>query len=90
MNEQRLHHLLSDSHIYIYDVDLATRKMTFSHSLSHTDHTITVDEYLDMVDESEREDATHHFGGKTTSSPSCDISGTTRERQQPKANSQKP
>lgn len=64
MHEQRLHHLLSDSHIYIYDVDLATRKMTFSHSLSHTDHTITVDEYLDMVDESEREDATHHFGGQ--------------------------
>ena len=63
-HEQRLHHLLNDSHIYIYDVDLATRQMTFSHSLSHTDYTLTVDEYLDMVDESEREEATQLFAGK--------------------------
>ena len=56
-HEQRLHHLLSDSHIYIFDVDLKTRIMNFSHSLSHTDYTLTMDEYLNMVDAEEQEDA---------------------------------
>ncbi|MBR1668626.1 MAG: transporter substrate-binding domain-containing protein [Bacteroidaceae bacterium] len=56
-HEQRLHHLLKDSHIYIYDIDFATKTMTFSYSLSHVDYSISIDEYLAMVDDEEREDA---------------------------------
>ena len=60
-HEQRLHHLLKDSHIYIFDIDLAAQKMTFSYSLSHVDYSISIDEYLAMVDEDEREDAAQQF-----------------------------
>ena len=60
-HEQRLHHLLKESHIYIYNIDLATRTITFSHSLSHVDYTLTIDEYLSMVADEEREDAERHF-----------------------------
>ena len=59
--EQRLHHLLKESHIYIFDIDLATRTMSFSHSLSHTDYTMTIDEYLEMVDDEEKEEAARQF-----------------------------
>ncbi len=56
-HEQRLHHLLTDSNIYIYDIDLASQTVTYSHSLSKTDYTITIDEYMDMIDDEERSEA---------------------------------
>lgn len=60
-HEQRLHHLLTGSNIYIYDIELATRTMTFSHSLSKTEYTITIDDYISMVDDKEQDEATEQF-----------------------------
>lgn len=49
--KRRLHHLLVNSNIYIYNVDLVSRTISFSQSLDEDGRVMPIDEYLEMVDE---------------------------------------
>ena len=51
--ELRLQRLLSDGSIYIFDADISTRTMVFSHSFRKKEYTMTFDEFLDMLAEDE-------------------------------------
>ena len=51
--EQRLQRLLYDGSIYIFEADIATRTMVFSHSYRKKEYIITFDEFLDMLVEDE-------------------------------------
>lgn len=59
--EQRLHRLLLDGSIYIFEADIATRTMTFSHSFRKKEYTVTFEEFLDMTAPSESTDAEQPF-----------------------------
>ena len=59
--EQRLHRLLSDGSIYIFEADIATRTMTFSHSFRKKEYSVTFEEFLDMTAGDEKTDVVQLF-----------------------------
>ena len=50
---ERLYRILTDSHIYIFEADLATRTMSFSHSLKEVEYKLTFDEFIELMAEDE-------------------------------------
>lgn len=59
--EMRLHRILSDGCIYIFEADFATQTMSFSHSFRQKEYTVTFDEFLDMTAEDEDKDIVKKF-----------------------------
>lgn len=59
--ELRLHRLLSDGCIYIFEADIATRTMTFSHSFRKKEYSVTFEEFLDMTAGDEKTDVVQLF-----------------------------
>ena len=68
-HEQRLNHLLKNSGIYIFDCDLDARQMTFSHSMSRADFSISFDSYLEMVVEEERAEVLNRWAQGEEATP---------------------
>ena len=59
--EQRLHRLLSDGCIYIFEADIATQTMVFSHSFKQKEFVVTFEEFIEMVAEGENVDIENPF-----------------------------
>ena len=54
--KRRLHHLMVDSNIYFYQLDLLAHTISFSQALGEVSRVLSMDEYLEMVDEEGCED----------------------------------
>ena len=59
--ERELEFLLSNSNMYVWRIDFASRDIQFSHSLSKTDFSMNRSEYIEDMVEEEREKAEHNF-----------------------------
>ena len=59
--EQRLHRLLSDGCIYIFEADMATRTISFSHSFRKKEYTVTFEEFHNMTAKDENADSENPF-----------------------------
>ena len=55
--EAQLKYLLEKSNMYVWQFDLATRRISFSRSLRETDYSMPREEYMKLLVESEREGA---------------------------------
>ena len=55
--EQRLHYLLKECNMYVWNLDLQAQRIDFSRSLQKTDHSESVADYIESLCEDNREQA---------------------------------
>ena len=60
--ETQLHYLLENSNMYVWRSDLKNRMIHFSRSLRNMEHTMTLDEYINSMDDNEQEGSASAMG----------------------------
>jgi signal transduction histidine kinase len=59
--EQKLNYLLRSSNMFVWWLDLDTRRISFTRSLKKQEFSETIDEYLDSLYDDQRAEAAHHM-----------------------------
>ena len=71
--ERQLRYLLEESNMYVWQFDINTDVIKFSRTLGKVDFTMSLQEYMDVLMEEEREKANQNFMGMITKGTSLEV-----------------